>query len=70
MRLTRHWSAVVAAQLERHERLVLDLRSEAYAALGRAPVRENSFYIRVVTELTGGRRLALSHFNKKAKGVK
>lgn len=69
LRLTRHWSAAVAAQLERQEGLVLDLRSEAYAALGRAPVRENSFYIRVVTESTDGRRLALSHFNKKAKGA-
>ena len=68
LRLSRHWSAVVAAQLERHDGLVLDLRSEAYAALGRAPVRDNSFYIRVVTESSDGRRLALSHFNKKAKG--
>ena len=68
LRLSRHWSAGVAAQLERHDGLVLDLRSEAYAALGRAPVREDSFYIRVVTESSDGRRLALSHFNKKAKG--
>lgn len=68
IRLSRHWSVVVAAQLERHDGLILDLRSEAYAALGRAPVRENSFYIRVVTESSDGRRLALSHFNKKAKG--
>ena len=68
LRLARHWSAVVTQQLANHEGLVLDLRSEAYAALGRAPQRENSLYLRVVTEAADGRRLALSHFNKKAKG--
>ena len=55
LRLARLWSAAVAAQLDQHDGLVLDLRSEAYAALGRAPVRENSFYVRVVTESADGR---------------
>ena len=66
--LGRHWRAGVAAALDAETGLVLDLRSEAYASLGRAPVREGSLYLRVFSELPDGRRNALSHFNKKAKG--
>jgi uncharacterized protein len=69
LRLRRHWPQAIEAVLDRHSGVVLDLRSEAYAALGAAPVRDNSLYLRVVTEATGGRRVALSHFNKHAKGV-
>lgn len=63
--LRRHWadatsSAIVAAT----PRFVLDLRSEAYVALGPIPDSLPSAYVRVVTDQ--GR--ALNHFNKKSKG--
>ncbi|MCU1441221.1 MAG: peroxide stress protein YaaA [Rhodoglobus sp.] len=45
---------------------MLDLRSESYAALGPAPA--SAFSLRVVSEDERGRRVALSHFNKHAKG--
>ncbi|MDO7881522.1 YaaA family protein [Salinibacterium soli] len=66
MPLKKHWRSAVSAELAAHDGLVLDLRSEAYAALGPAP--DGAHYIRVVTESASGRRVALSHFNKKAKG--
>ncbi|MBO9626693.1 MAG: peroxide stress protein YaaA [Microbacterium sp.] len=64
--LRRHWAeatsaAIAAAQPE----FVLDLRSEAYAALGPIPASVPSAYVRVVTD--EGR--ALNHFNKKSKGL-
>jgi cytoplasmic iron level regulating protein YaaA (DUF328/UPF0246 family) len=62
------WSAPVSAVLAAREGLILDLRSEAYAALGPAPRREESWYLRVVSEGEDGRRRALNHFNKKGKG--
>jgi cytoplasmic iron level regulating protein YaaA (DUF328/UPF0246 family) len=62
------WTPVVSASLASHHGLILDLRSEAYAALGPAPRREDSWYLRVVADGDGGRRRALNHFNKKAKG--
>lgn len=64
--LRRHWRDAVSAELARHDGLVLDLRSEAYAALGPAP---GGRYLRVLAEDARGRRRALSHFNKHAKGV-
>jgi cytoplasmic iron level regulating protein YaaA (DUF328/UPF0246 family) len=60
------WRGPVSAILAEHPGLVLDLRSEAYAALG--PVGPHALYLRVVTQDGRGRRVALSHFNKKAKG--
>ncbi len=65
--LKHHWAPPIAAALETHEGLVLDLRSEAYAALGPAPRRPHALFLRVVTE-EGGRRRALNHFNKAGKG--
>ena len=62
------WREGVSAELERRDGLILDLRSEAYAALGPAPRRVGSYYLRVLTEGVDGPRIALSHFNKKAKG--
>ena len=62
------WREGVSAELEQRPGVILDLRSEAYAVLGQAPKREGSFYVRVLTEGSDGRRTALSHFNKKAKG--
>ena len=62
------WSAAVSGIIAAHQGLILDLRSEAYAALGPAPRREGSWYLRVVSEGEDGRRRALNHFNKKGKG--
>lgn len=63
--LRRHWAdATTAAIADESLSFVLDLRSEAYVALGPLPASVPSAYVRVVTEQ--GR--ALNHFNKKAKG--
>jgi cytoplasmic iron level regulating protein YaaA (DUF328/UPF0246 family) len=62
------WRAPVSAVLAAVPGMILDLRSEAYAALGPAPVRDESWYLRVVTDGDDGRRRALNHFNKKGKG--
>lgn len=63
--LRRHWAdAVTAAVAHESPPFVLDLRSEAYVALGPVPASVPSAYVRVVTDQ--GR--ALNHFNKKAKG--
>jgi len=62
------WSAPVAGVLAEASGMILDLRSEAYVALGPAPAREESWYLRVVSEGDDGRRRALNHFNKKGKG--
>lgn len=51
-----------------HRQLVLDLRSEGYAALAPLPVQGNVYYLRVVTRGTDGAVRALNHFNKKGKG--
>jgi cytoplasmic iron level regulating protein YaaA (DUF328/UPF0246 family) len=48
---------------------VLDLRSEAYVALGPLPSTVASAYVRVVTPTPGGAARALNHFNKHAKGA-
>lgn len=66
--LKKHWRERNAAALAGHSGLILDLRSESYVALGPAPKRENVCYLRVVSEGEDGRRRALNHFNKKAKG--
>jgi cytoplasmic iron level regulating protein YaaA (DUF328/UPF0246 family) len=66
--LKRLWRERVSAELGRRSGLMLDLRSEAYASLGPVPPRAGSYYLRVVREGSDGRRSALSHFNKKAKG--
>jgi uncharacterized protein len=64
--LRKHWRAAITATLADEPGLVLDLRSESYATLGPAPATAS--YIRVVSDDASGRRVALSHFNKKAKG--
>ncbi len=61
------WRAPVSAALATESKLILDLRSDSYAALGPAP--DSSWRIRVVSEDGFGRRVALSHFNKAGKGV-
>lgn len=65
--LAKLWAPAVAPALAEVPGLVLDLRSEAYAALGPAPTREGSVFLRVVSD-DGGRKRALNHFNKAGKG--
>lgn len=60
------WREPIAAVLARRDDLVLDLRSEGYAGLG--PGGATSRWVRVVTEEADGRRRALNHFGKAAKG--
>ncbi len=60
--------ATTSALLEAAPRFVLDLRSEAYAALGPVPAGIRSAYLRVVTDADDGAVRALNHFNKHAKG--
>lgn len=68
--LKRMWAdAVTAAIAEERPRFVLDLRSEAYVALGPVPDGAASAYVRVVAEAEGGAVRALNHFNKHAKGL-
>ena len=63
--LRRHWADAVTAAFADAPRFVLDLRSEAYAALGPVPAGTPHAYVRVVT--AEGR--ALNHFNKHTKGA-
>jgi len=68
--LTRHWAGVVTAALESASpSFVLDLRSEAYAALGPVPAGVRTRYVRVVADGPDGSSRALNHFNKHAKGA-
>jgi len=67
--LRRVWAdAVSAALAESAPPFVLDLRSEAYAALGPVPAGVPQAYLRVVAEGPDGTSRALNHFNKHAKG--
>ncbi|TFD81137.1 YaaA family protein [Cryobacterium fucosi] len=67
--LKKHWSGPVEKALRGTDGLLLDLRSAGYAALGPAPVRADSLFLRVVTQASDGRTRALNHFNKTAKGA-
>lgn len=68
--LRRLWAAEVTAALSALQpRFVLDLRSEAYVALGPVPSGVASRYVRVVSEASDGAVRALNHFNKHAKGA-
>jgi cytoplasmic iron level regulating protein YaaA (DUF328/UPF0246 family) len=67
--LGKIWRPPLTAALAAGEGLILDLRSEGYAALGPAPARPNSVYLRVVSAGADGRKRALNHFNKKGKGA-
>lgn len=67
--LRRVWADVVSAALaDSAPGFVLDLRSEAYAALGPVPAGVDTAYVRIVTDSGGGAARALNHFNKHAKG--
>ncbi|OIH93489.1 YaaA family protein [Curtobacterium sp. MCBA15_001] len=66
VRLASHWPAPAARALAtRTDGLVLDLRSEGYRALGPVP---EAVVLRVVSVDGSGRRKALNHWNKTAKG--
>lgn len=66
----RLWAdAVSDAVAQLTPSFVLDLRSEAYVALGPVPDAVPSAYVRVVTEGPDGATRALNHFNKHAKGA-
>lgn len=68
--MRRVWAdAVTAAIADAAPSFVLDLRSEAYVALGPVPTAVPSAYVRVVTESDDGAVRALNHFNKHAKGA-
>jgi len=64
--LRRHWAEATSAAIAAGQPdFLLDLRSEAYVALGPIPAEVESVYVRVVTE----HGKALNHFNKKSKGM-
>lgn len=65
--LRKLW-APAAGVLAARDGLLVDLRSEGYAALLPLPTREDAVYVRVVAEGDDGRKRALNHFNKKGKG--
>jgi len=68
--LRRLWaSAVTEALAAASAPFILDLRSEAYVALGPVPASVPSVYVRVVSESESGAVRALNHFNKHAKGA-
>lgn len=69
LRLKSVWRDVVSSEIAGHDGVVIDLRSEGYVALGSAPDRPDSVYVRVVSVGDDGRRRALNHFNKRAKGL-
>lgn len=67
--LRRVWGAAVTEALaEASAPFILDLRSEAYVALGPVPTSVSSAYVRVVSASDDGAVRALNHFNKHAKG--
>ncbi|MGO4299573.1 YaaA family protein [Leifsonia sp. RAF41] len=67
--LKKRWAAAGAAALAERDDLLLDLRSEGYAALAPLPDRENAHYVRVLARDDRGHVRALNHFNKQAKGL-
>lgn len=66
--LKRTWAGPISEALSTRHGIILDLRSEAYAALGPIPRRPDARFVRVVADDGDGRRRALNHFNKKGKG--
>jgi cytoplasmic iron level regulating protein YaaA (DUF328/UPF0246 family) len=67
--LKKRWAEAGAAALAAHPGLLLDLRSEGYAALAPLPTREGAHYVRVLARSADGTVRALNHFNKQAKGL-
>jgi len=67
--LKKRWAAAGAAALAERDDVLLDLRSEGYAALAPLPDRDGAHYVRVLARDAGGHVRALNHFNKQAKGL-
>lgn len=67
--LKSRWAAACAEVLASVDGIILDLRSEGYAALGPLPSRDDAHYLRVRARDTSGTVRALNHFNKQAKGL-
>ncbi|WP_022881698.1 YaaA family protein [Gryllotalpicola ginsengisoli] len=67
-RLKQLWAEAAAAALAREDGLIVDARSQGYSALGPLPRRHGAVRLEVVAEDGAGRRRALNHFNKHAKG--
>ena len=67
--LKKRWSPACAEELAAVDGVILDLRSEGYAALGPLPSREGAHYLRVLARDETGTVRALNHFNKQAKGL-
>jgi hypothetical protein len=67
--LKKRWRDAVGNVLTARDDLLLDLRSEGYAALGPLPNREGAHYVRVLARDESGAVRALNHFNKQAKGL-
>lgn len=66
--LKRWWSEAAGEALASLDGLVLDLRSEAYAALGPLASADDRFFVRVRSRDASGRLRNLNHFNKQSKG--
>ena len=69
IRLRSLWASAVTAALAQVAGPIIDLRSEGYVALGPVGDRDDTAFVRVVTEGPDGTRRALNHFNKHAKGM-
>ncbi|UOE44613.1 YaaA family protein [Agromyces larvae] len=69
VRLKALWREAIARELDARTGLIVDLRSEGYAELGPVPDRDDAVFVRVVSVDENGRRRALNHFNKRAKGL-
>ncbi len=69
VRLRNLWRDAIERELGRNDGLILDLRSEAYVAMGPTPTHANAYFLRVVSEGQDGQKRALNHFNKKGKGA-
>ncbi|MFF1634327.1 YaaA family protein [Leifsonia sp. NPDC058248] len=67
--LKKRWVPAVGDVLAAREGLIVDLRSEGYAALGPVPLRDHVHFVRVLARDENGRTRALNHFNKQAKGL-
>ena len=63
------WATTSQGILNEHAGLILDLRSEGYAALTPLPERDNAYFVRAVGRTPDGTLRQLNHFNKKGKGV-
>jgi cytoplasmic iron level regulating protein YaaA (DUF328/UPF0246 family) len=63
------WGLPSVSILTGHSGLILDLRSEGYAALSPLPERDDAFFVRAMGRTPDGTVRQLNHFNKKGKGV-